>query len=88
MPSYLNDYFNYAHNYHDNSFSLSASEMVFRYLLASIVSDNKLGKTDIIVPVYVVCAYSLAAFSIFLYCFGFQQIDSHVPLCVWCKVLI
>ena len=62
--------------------------MVFRYLLASIVSDNKLGKTDIIVPVYVVCAYSLAAFSIFLYCFGFQQIDSHVPLCVWCKVLI
>ena len=87
MSSYLNDYFNNAHNYHDNSFSLSASEMVFRYLLASIVSDNKLGKIYIIVPLYVMCAYSLAAFSIFLY-FGFQQIDSHVPLCVWCKVLI
>ena len=61
--------------------------MVFHYLLASIVSDNKLGKIYIIVPLYVMCAYSLAAFSIFLY-FGFQQIDSHVPLCVWCKVLI
>ena len=87
MSSYLNDYFNNAHNYHDNSFSLSASEMVFHYLLASIVPDNKLGKIYIIVPLYVMCAYSLAAFSIFLY-FGFQQIDSHVPLCVWCKVLI
>lgn len=82
MSSYLNDYFNNAHNYHDNSFSLSASEMVFHYLLTSIVSDNKLGKIYIIVPLYVKCAYSLAAFSIFLYCFGFQQIDSHVPVCM------
>lgn len=66
MPSYLNDYFSYAHNYHDSSSSLSAAEMAFHYLLVSIASDDESGKICITAPLYVMCAYSLAAFSVSL----------------------
>lgn len=37
------------------------------------------------------CFYSLADFNIFLFCFGFQQIDNYIPVCeyvyVWCDVV-
>ena len=43
-----------------------------------MVSDEKSTLIQIVVPLFVVCHFSLVAFKVFFFIFGFQQFDYDV----------